>query len=41
MTNYCPPSKGDPNRRGAWGVDVNRNFSVGSRFDGYDAASAS
>ncbi|HSI81796.1 MAG TPA: M14 family metallopeptidase [Solirubrobacterales bacterium] len=39
MTNYCGPEFGDPLARGAWGVDVNRNFSVGSRFDGYFGAS--
>ncbi|MGH8824210.1 MAG: M14 family metallopeptidase [Jiangellaceae bacterium] len=41
MTNYCAPNNGDPNRRNAWGVDINRNFSVGSRLDGYDGASGS
>jgi hypothetical protein len=40
MTNYCPASNADPGRRNAWGVDVNRNFSVGSVFDGYVGASA-
>ena len=39
MTNYCGPEFGDPLARGAWGVDINRNFSVGSRFDGYSGAS--
>ncbi|MFW5899379.1 MAG: M14 family metallopeptidase, partial [Jiangellaceae bacterium] len=39
MTNYCGPEFSDPLARGAWGVDINRNFSVGSRFDGYDGAS--
>ena len=41
MTNYCGPNLSDPNARNAWGVDINRNFSVGSRFDGYDGASGS
>ncbi|MFI6328544.1 M14 family zinc carboxypeptidase [Micromonospora chersina] len=40
LTNYCPASNADPGRRNAWGVDINRNFSVGSVFDGYVGASA-
>ncbi|MEV0154910.1 M14 family zinc carboxypeptidase [Micromonospora sp. NPDC050686] len=40
MTNYCPASSADPANRNAWGVDINRNFSVGSVFDGYNGASA-
>ncbi|MBY5162699.1 M14 family zinc carboxypeptidase [Salsipaludibacter albus] len=42
MTNYC--GAGDPNdfnARNAWGVDNNRNYDVGSLFDGYDGASTS
>ena len=42
MTNYC--DAGDPNdfnARNAWGVDNNRNQSVGSLFDGYVGASTS
>lgn len=41
MTNHCPAASGDPLLRDEWGVDLNRNFSVGSRFDGYSGASAS
>ncbi|MGH8866513.1 MAG: M14 family zinc carboxypeptidase [Actinomycetes bacterium] len=41
MTNYCGPEDSDPGRYGDWGVDINRNFSVGSRLDGYDGASSS
>ncbi|NEE00782.1 M14 family zinc carboxypeptidase [Phytoactinopolyspora halotolerans] len=41
MTNHCGPEFSDPLARDAWGVDLNRNFSVGSRFDGYAGASAS
>ncbi len=41
MTNHCGPEFGDPLARDAWGVDVNRNFSVGSVFDGYSGASSS
>ncbi|SCF33849.1 Chitobiase/beta-hexosaminidase C-terminal domain-containing protein [Micromonospora viridifaciens] len=40
MTNYCPASSADPANRNSWGVDINRNFSVGSVFDGYTGASA-
>lgn len=39
MTNHCGPEFSDPLARGAWGVDINRNFSVGSLFDGYSGAS--
>lgn len=41
LTNYCPATNGDPASANSWGVDLNRNFSVGSRFDGYSGASAS
>ncbi len=41
MTNHCPDSNADPGRRDAWGVDLNRNYSVASGFDGYDGASTS
>jgi hypothetical protein len=41
MTDHCGPDNSDPNRRDAWGVDINRNFSVGSRLDGYFGASGS
>ena len=46
MTNYCPvvsgtSTNGMPSRRNAWGVDVNRNSTIGSRYDGYDGASGS
>jgi hypothetical protein len=41
MTNHCPDQDADPNRRNAWGVDLNRNYRVGSGFDGYDGASTS
>lgn len=39
MTNHCPPAKSDPARRNRWGVDVNRNYAVGSVLDGYFGAS--
>jgi len=41
LTNYCPDSNADPGRRNAWGVDLNRNYRVGSGFDGYSGASTS
>ncbi|MGV9771862.1 M14 family zinc carboxypeptidase [Streptosporangium sp. NPDC003464] len=39
MTNHCAAEAADPARRNSWGVDLNRNFSVGSVFDGYSGAS--
>jgi hypothetical protein len=39
MTNYCGAADSDPARRNSWGVDLNRNFSVGSQTDGYTGAS--
>jgi hypothetical protein len=44
LTNHCasnPTGNNDPAARHSWGVDINRNFSVGSFFDGYVGASAS
>lgn len=42
MVNYCLGGpRNDPNSRNTWGVDVNRNYDVGSIFDGYDGASSS
>jgi hypothetical protein len=42
MTNYCEPSNSDQLRwSGQLGVDLNRNFTIGSRFDGYSGGSAS
>ena len=41
MKNYCTPALGgDPVGRNSWGVDLNRNFTVGSFFDGYVGADA-
>lgn len=40
LTNYCPTIV-DPLAQDAWGVDLNRNFRVGSRTDGYAGASGS
>jgi hypothetical protein len=42
MVNYCasnPTGNNDPAARNSWGVDLNRNFSVGSAFDGFVGAS--
>ncbi|MEV0345069.1 M14 family zinc carboxypeptidase [Nonomuraea sp. NPDC050680] len=41
MTNHCPAQQSDPALRNTWGVDVNRNYAVGSLSDGYFGASAS
>jgi hypothetical protein len=38
MTNHCGPAESDPGYRNSWGVDLNRNFTVGSAFDGYNGA---
>ncbi|GIJ45309.1 hypothetical protein Val02_21950 [Virgisporangium aliadipatigenens] len=39
MVNHCAGSRRDPRYRNQWGVDVNRNYAVGSLFDGYVGAS--
>jgi len=39
MDNYCTGALRDPIHRDEWGVDVNRNYAVGSLFDGYFGAS--
>ena len=39
LFNYCAiNSSYDLNARNSWGVDLNRNFTVGSLFDGYSGA---
>ena len=40
MSNHCTGAQRDPRNADAWGVDVNRNYTVGSLFDGYFGASA-
>ncbi|AGL17003.1 M14 family zinc carboxypeptidase [Actinoplanes sp. N902-109] len=35
MVNHCTGAARDPRNRDSWGVDVNRNYTVGSFFDGY------
>jgi hypothetical protein len=39
LRNYCQGAQRDPVHRNDWGVDVNRNYAVGSLFDGYFGAS--
>jgi hypothetical protein len=41
MTNHCPDATADPGNRNSWGVDLNRNYRVGSAIDGYDGGSLS
>jgi len=44
LTNHCasnPTGNNDPAARNSWGVDINRNFSVGTLWDGYSGASSS
>ncbi|HWK29882.1 MAG TPA: M14 family zinc carboxypeptidase [Solirubrobacter sp.] len=44
MVNYCASDAtgpNDPASRNSWGVDLNRNFSVGSYFDDYVGGSGS
>lgn len=42
MTNYCGPGEAsDYGARNNWGVDLNRNHSVGSIWDGFVGASSS
>ncbi|SBV30084.1 M14 family zinc carboxypeptidase [Micromonospora krabiensis] len=40
LVNHCTGANRDPRYRTSWGVDVNRNYTVGSYFDGYVGASA-
>ncbi|MBM2622135.1 peptidase M14 [Actinoplanes sp. LDG1-06] len=39
MVNHCTGTSRDPRYRDSWGVDLNRNYTVGSFFDGYVGAS--
>ena len=43
LTNYCAPTSASyyVASRNSWGVDLNRNNSIGSIFDGYSGASSS
>ncbi|RLP85295.1 M14 family zinc carboxypeptidase [Micromonospora sp. CV4] len=40
LVNHCTGPARDPRNRTSWGVDLNRNYTVGSYFDGYVGASA-
>ncbi|OLF11892.1 M14 family zinc carboxypeptidase [Actinophytocola xanthii] len=40
LVNHCTGIQRDPRYADSWGVDVNRNYTVGSVFDGYVGASA-
>jgi zinc carboxypeptidase len=40
MDDWCTGASRDPVNRDRWGVDVNRNYAVGSLFDGYVGGSA-
>ena len=39
LTNHCADVDADPGRRNSWGVDLNRNYRVGSAHDGYAGGS--
>ena len=39
LVNHCTGAARDPRNADSWGVDVNRNYTVGSAFDGYVGAS--
>jgi hypothetical protein len=39
LVNHCTGAQRDPRLRNGWGVDINRNYTVGSLFDGYFGAS--
>lgn len=39
LVNHCTGAARDPRNANRWGVDVNRNYAVGSYFDGYVGAS--
>ncbi|PTX64420.1 chitobiase/beta-hexosaminidase-like protein [Melghirimyces profundicolus] len=39
LRNRCDDAHSDPGHRHAWGTDVNRNYGVGSLFDGFTGAS--
>ncbi|HEX5598552.1 MAG TPA: M14 family zinc carboxypeptidase [Micromonosporaceae bacterium] len=41
LTHHCPDENADPARRNSWGVDLNRNYRVGSAHDGYAGGSTS
>lgn len=40
LVNHCTGTQRDPRYADSWGVDVNRNYTVGSVFDGYVGATS-
>ncbi|HEU5472635.1 MAG TPA: M14 family zinc carboxypeptidase [Actinophytocola sp.] len=40
LVNHCTGTTRDPANANSWGVDINRNYAVGSMFDGFFGASA-
>ena len=40
LVNHCTGANRDPRYKDSWGVDVNRNYAVGSYFDGYVGGSS-
>ncbi|WP_144460836.1 M20/M25/M40 family metallo-hydrolase [Siminovitchia fortis] len=41
LTNHCGPEASDPAYRNSWGVDLNRNYKIGSVWDGWIGGSKS
>ncbi|RST72740.1 M20/M25/M40 family metallo-hydrolase [Siminovitchia acidinfaciens] len=41
MTNHCGPEASDPAYRNSWGVDLNRNYKIGTVWDGWIGGSKS
>ncbi len=35
LTNHCGPEASDPAYRNSWGVDLNRNYKIGTVWDGW------
>jgi hypothetical protein len=40
LSNHCTGAQRDPGLADSWGVDINRNYTVGSVFDGYVGATS-
>ncbi len=41
LTNHCGPEASDPAYRNSWGVDLNRNYKIGTVWDGWIGGSKS
>lgn len=41
LSNHCGPEASDPAYRNSWGVDLNRNYKIGSVWDGWIGGSKS